>query len=96
MEQVVVAIYDVKAKVYAQPWFVATEAVAVRSFTDLVNSPERGGTVHTHAEDYQLYVLATYDDSNGSFKAHSNPKHLVTGSSVKKESKIDRGGLSIV
>lgn len=96
MVQIVVAIKDVKGENFAQPWFVPTEAVAVRSFTDLVNSPERGGTIHTHSEDYQLYVIAQYDDSNGKITPIEGLKHLVTGSSVKKEKPADRSQITAV
>jgi len=97
MVQVVVAVKDVKGENFTQPWFVGTEAVAVRSFSDLVNDPERGGTVHTHPEDYQLYVIATYDDNTGKFTCPETPKHLVTGSSVKKEKPmLDRSRISAV
>jgi len=85
MKTVVCSIRDIKAETYAQPWFVVSEAVAVRSFTDLVNNQERGGTMFTHPEDYQLFAIGEYNDNTGEIVAINPPKHLVSANSVKRE-----------
>ncbi|WNK12954.1 MAG: nonstructural protein [Microvirus sp.] len=88
MKMVTVSIRDVKSEVYAQPWYQVTAAAAVRAFSDLVNDPERGGQIFKHPEDFQLYELATFDDSTGQFDVHKIPKHLVSASSIKKENPV--------
>lgn len=85
MKVTVCSIRDVKAETFAQPWFTATPATAVRQFTDLVNNKEHGGQLYTHPEDFQLYEIAIFDDSLGTFDLYTTPKHLVSASSVKHE-----------
>jgi len=85
MKTVVVSIRDVKGETYAQPWFTHTAAVAVRHFTDIVNNPEKGGTIYSHPEDFQLYEIGIWDDIDGKIYSHDIPKHLVSAASVKKE-----------
>lgn len=85
MKLVMVCIWDVKAENFSQPWFVTTSASAVRSFTDLINNPEKSQTMHSHPEDFQLFEMGTFDDNTGKFDTYSPAKHLVTGSSVAKE-----------
>lgn len=97
MKLVMSCVHDVKGETYSQPWFTPTAAAAVRSFTDLVNDPQRGQTVFSHPEDYVLYEMGSFDDSTGQFTSHPIPKHLVSGSSVKKEKPvIDRNNISVV
>lgn len=97
MKLVMSCIHDVKGETYSQPWFTPTAAAAVRSFTDLVNDPQRGHTIFTHPEDYALFEMGTFDDVSGELVSHNIPKHLVSGSSVKKEKPIiDRSSISVV
>lgn len=97
MKVVMTCIRDAKGETYSQPWFTTTAAAAVRNFTDLVNDPQRGQTINTHPEDYALYEMGTFEDSDGQFITHPIPKHLVSGSSVKKENPIiDRNHISVV
>lgn len=97
MKLVMCCVRDVKGETYSQPWFVSTAAAAVRSFTDLVNDSQKGQTLNTHPEDFQLYEMGTFDDTTGEFVTLPVPKHLVTGSSVKKEKPLfDRSQIAAV
>lgn len=94
---VMTTIRDQKGESFSQPWFTTTAAAAVRSFSDLVNDRERGGTIFSHSEDYALYQLGTFDDTTGQIIVHELPKHLVSGSSVKRdEPALERQHLSVV
>ncbi len=54
-------IYDSKAAAYMQPWFLTTEALAVRAFSDLANNQE--SNICHHADDYTLFKIGTFNDT---------------------------------
>jgi len=62
----VFSIYDAKAKAFQSPFYMVTLGQALRAFDDLVN--EKDSFVNKHPEDYQLYQVAEYDDSNATFQ----------------------------
>lgn len=97
MKLVMSCVWDVKGEVFSQPWFHSTPAAAVRTFNDLVNSPERGGMMNSHPEDYQLFQMGEWDDNSGKFSTLDIPKHLVSGSSITNERQaIDRSKVAVV
>ncbi len=53
-------IYDSKANAYMQPWFLTTEQLAVRAFSDLANDPE--SNLNRHPDDYTLFTIGTFND----------------------------------
>ncbi len=61
----VYAVYDVKAKCYASPFFLPEDAQAVRAFGDLVCRED--SKIHAHPKDYDLFRLSTFDDCAGIF-----------------------------
>lgn len=59
------AVYDRKAGAYITPWFAPNHGMALRSFATVLRD-------ETHAfrlfpEDYSLFYLGDFDDSNGMF-----------------------------
>jgi len=62
----VFSIYDAKAKAFQSPFYMVTLGQALRAFDDLVN--EKDSFVNKHPEDFQLYHIAEYDDSNATFQ----------------------------
>ena len=59
----VFSIYDSKAQMFNVPFFMNNNAMAVRTFVDLVNDPKTN--VSRHPEDYSLFEIGTFDDSKG-------------------------------
>lgn len=97
MKMVIASIRDAKSEVFAQPWFTATAAAAVRSFSDIVNDPTNNSMISKHPEDFQLYELGTFDDQEGKLDVHALPKILVAGDSIKKDlPAIDRRHIAAV
>lgn len=83
MKQVCVAVFDRAAQVYGKPVFVPARGIAVRSFTDEVNRDAPDNDLHRHPDDFDLYLLAEYDDSLGVFSGDdSYPVILVRGKDV--------------
>jgi len=61
----VYSIFDIKAKVYGNPFYMSHNGEAQRAFGDLVKDQQ--STVSKHPEDYQLFKLATFDNVSGKF-----------------------------
>lgn len=81
----VVAIRDRAADVFGQPQLVPTTGTAIRSFSDAVNTSETGA-LQKHPEDFDLYLLAEYDDATGQFANVDPPRMLAVGKDVRAKS----------
>lgn len=57
------SVFDRKAEAYALPFFLQRDEVAIRSFRDAVMDPKH--PMAAHAEDYALYRLGSFNDSDG-------------------------------
>lgn len=67
MKLTIVALKDRAADVYGKPLYVRSNAEAVRSLTDETRNPE--SAIHTHPEDYDLYLIGYFDEDTGEIKA---------------------------
>lgn len=67
-------IYDVKANAYLTPFFLPTDGMATRTFSDCANDNEH--QFGKHPEDYILWKIATYDDSLGTIEPLKNHEPL--------------------
>lgn len=74
----VFAVYDIKAKSYANPFFLAHAGQAIRSFSDLAKDEK--SSINAHPEDYQLYRCSEYNDETGLFEKLERPEFLVNAS----------------
>jgi len=72
MMRIVVAVWDSAMQAYANPIHVPGRGVAVRSFGDEVNRAEAQNALYAHPEDYELRVLAEFDEETGVF--HDPPE----------------------
>lgn len=78
----VVSVFDRAADVYNRPFHVPHRNVAVRDFTDEINRSDAQNPLSKHPDDYDLYLLGQFDDSNGSFVCEGGPTVLVRGKDV--------------
>lgn len=70
MKQAVVAVFDRAAQIYGRPFFVAAVGQAMRSFGDEINRRDGDRSeMAKHPEDFDLFLLAWYDDAHGTFDA---------------------------
>lgn len=83
MKYVVMAVRDVKADSFARPMFVQSEGTGLRSFGDEVNREARDNLLHTHPEDFELFVLGTYDEDTARFDLESRPRQVGVGTQFK-------------
>lgn len=83
MKMVICSIRDSAADAYGRPFFLPSVGVAIRSFTDEINRPAEDNQIYQHPEDFDLFELGVFDDSNAKFELHDVPKQLALGRQIK-------------
>lgn len=77
MKHTIVAVRDNKAEHFFTPQAFVNIAVAQRGFADACTTGEH--QYSQHPNDYILFELGHYDDSNGTFDLHMAPIVVLTG-----------------
>ncbi|WNK13693.1 MAG: nonstructural protein [Microvirus sp.] len=67
MRNYVVSVKDSAMQQYMRPFYVPALGAAVRSFSDEVNRKGEDNQMYRHPDDYELWVLAEFDDETGRF-----------------------------
>lgn len=75
MKHVIFAIYDEKAGAYLPPFMFHAIPMAIRSFTDCITDQDHA--FGAHPEDYTLYCLGEFDDSNATYDIIPPGKEVV-------------------
>lgn len=75
------AVRDRAMNGFLQPFFLASDGLAIRSFADEINRADPKNAMYAHADDYDLYHLGTFDEEQGLFETF-NPKQLAIGKQV--------------
>jgi len=83
MNLVIVAVKDRAADAFMRPFFVPTPAMAVRSFMDEVQREAPDNQLFHHSDDFDLYEIGIFDDSNGRIVSHEDMKVLMLGKQAK-------------
>lgn len=65
MIQIACAVKDSAVQAFNRPFFVATTAVATRSFTDEVNRNAPDNQMFAHPDDFELWEVGRFDDESG-------------------------------
>lgn len=81
----VVAVRDSAMNAFGRPLFVPALGIALRSFTDEVNRKDGENQMHAHADDFELWHLAEFDESDGKFMP-VDVRMLARGKDVKVQS----------
>jgi Phage ORF5 protein len=77
----IVAIRDRAIDTYSVPSFVPNVGAAVRGFGDEIKRPhtdERPNQLNLHPEDFDMFLMGTYDDQSGLFDSQV-PKQIAIG-----------------
>ena len=77
MEHKIFSIYDQKAYAYLPPFTLPRVEMAIRTFSDCVNSPDH--QFGKHPSDFSLVEIGTYDDSNAKIVPHDVVISVVNG-----------------
>lgn len=80
MKHNVFAIYDSKANAYLPPFFLPTVAMAVRVFSDCVNSDSH--QFGLHPQDYTLFHLGIWDDATSAFDKLDHKRAVHNGNEL--------------
>lgn len=78
----VYALRDVRTEAFHRPMFLQNDAVLDRSIRDAME--DEHNLLCTHPEDYQVYRLGEFDDSNGKLAAIP-PEHMFNVIDLRKE-----------
>lgn len=73
------AVKDRAAQAYGRPFYVASEGLAIRGFQDEVNRPAEDNPLNRHPDDFDLYVLGTFDDNRALVELEPQPRLLMLG-----------------
>lgn len=76
MHLYVCSVFDSAAQAYNRPIFVPSPALALRSFGDEVKRIAPDNAMNAHPDDFELYLLGEFDDSNGQFISPQAPTLL--------------------
>lgn len=74
MKLKVFTIHDSKAEAYLQPFFLATKGQAIRNITEILCNSEH--QFSKYPEDFTLFELGEYDDSNAQMLPYPTPLSL--------------------
>lgn len=78
MIQNIYTIFDSAAQANLTPFFLPTDAMALRTFTQCVNDPSHAFSQAPN--DYVLYKLGEFDNERGTFEIPITPINLALGS----------------
>jgi hypothetical protein len=82
------SIYDSAANAYMQPFFMHNDGIAIRAFQDNVNSKEENN-ISQHPDQFTLFCIGEYDDSNGQITKAETLKSLGNGLEYKNIEETD-------
>lgn len=84
MRLYVCSVFDTAAQAYNRPIFVPSPNIALRGFGDEVARNDKDNTMNAHPDDFELYLLGEFDDSNGQFLCPANPTLLARAKDLIK------------
>lgn len=85
MKTNVYSIYDSAAKAFTQPFFMQNDGLAVRAFTDNVNS-DTANNISEHPDQFTLFKVGEWDDTNALLISLDTKESLGTGTMFKTTS----------
>lgn len=74
------SVYDAKAGAFNTPFFMATDEMAIRGFTDACNDPQT--MFHKHPADFVLYLVGTFNDQTGETVGYSPALHVAAAAQL--------------
>ena len=85
------AIYDIAAGAYMRPWFVPSDQVAIRSFTDICSDADH--PVGQHPDDYSLFRIGGYDEDTGKLLVEDRECIITGPEAVSRSRKMNGAAL---
>lgn len=82
---IVIAVRDRALDAFMRPFFMQSIGQAVRAFADEINRNDKDNPLAQHPDDYDLYLLATWDEDTGAFKQTAeHPRQIAVGKEHRK------------
>lgn len=81
----VVVVRDRAADVFGTPSFVPAVGSAIRGFGDEINRVDANNMFSKHPEDFDLFLLGTYDDSCARFELLEAPRQIAIGKDLVRK-----------
>lgn len=85
MKLFIVSVRDRAVDAFGTPFFAQAVGQALRSFTDEVQRESPDNSLNRHPEDYDLYLLGSFDTDHGTFTCDGPPKMIAVGKELRKE-----------
>lgn len=76
MKLIICSVRDSAADCFQRPFFMPTQAVAVRLFGDEVKSKDDNNPMNRHPEHFELFELGTFDDNTAKVDMLAAPRSL--------------------
>jgi hypothetical protein len=76
-------VYDQKAAAYLPPFYMHRTEMALRVFSDCINSNDH--QFGKHPADYSIFELGTFDDEKAITQTYTGPKLLGNGLEYLKQ-----------
>lgn len=83
MRYVLCSIKDRSVNAFQPVYTVRAEGEAIRNFMDAI-AAEQSGALHKHPDDFDLYVVGTFDDDTGTIEP-CTPKKIGDGKQLAQE-----------
>lgn len=77
MQHKIFSIFDQKANAYLTPFFLPEKGMAIRTFSDCINSKDHA--FGRHPSDYTIFEIGSYNDADGQITSHLAPLVLHNG-----------------
>ena len=77
MIRLVCSVRDGATGLFGQPLFVVARGQALRVFQDEVNRRPAETDLAKHPEDFELYLVAEFDEGTGRFGGLGDPELLI-------------------
>lgn len=85
----IVAVFDLKAQIFHQPFAVSASIVAARQFRNVIIN-KQGNLISDYPEDFELRDLGSFNELEGKF-IQEKIETIETGKNVLKFAKILNG-----
>ena len=83
----VYTVHDIKAEAYITPFFLPTDAVAERTFTDCAN--DRNHQFGKNPADYTLFKVGEFDTQTGVFSIYETPTPIGKALDFQRPSRFE-------
>lgn len=79
MKRIVFAVRDIVSNLYAQPFCDVNNGSAIRGFREVIQRGDGTSQIGQHPEDYELFVLGSFDDESARFELLEIPERISRG-----------------